>query len=248
MLERLSERAGADPAIGLLAALVRVDLAPDDGASAKAPRRDPEDFRPIDASRHGWKWRVADWIASDVNPYPSDPNSTGKPKGRLDPDAHADAVIRALESRCEALGVDPALLPAAALQVAGIAAARGAEQRKAGRLDDARQTAACLSAFGKMLARRDPNEAAFHVVLSVAFEQESKNAWQSQGLRHDRSGAAKGAGRSLYRVTSRPPKHGRANRGRGSPGQAGRSRLQTKEAGGRKPGRRSYFVPTAHLA
>ena len=53
-----------------------------------------------------------------------------------------------------------------------------AEQRKAGRLDDARRTAACLSAFGKMLARRDPNEAAFHVVLCEAFEQESKNAWK----------------------------------------------------------------------
>ena len=35
MLERLSERAGGDPAIGLLAALARLDLAPDDGASAK---------------------------------------------------------------------------------------------------------------------------------------------------------------------------------------------------------------------
>jgi len=70
------------------------------------------------------------------------------------------------------------LLPAAALQVAGIAARRGAEQRKAGRLDDARQTAACLSAFAKKLARRDPDEAAFHLVLCEAFAQESKNAWK----------------------------------------------------------------------
>ncbi len=112
------------------------------------------------------------------SPYPSGPNSTGEPKGRLDPDAHAHAVIRAIESRCKALGVDPALLPAAAFQVAGIAAGRAAEQRKAGRLDDARRTAACLSAFAKMLARRDPNEAAFHLILCEAFEQESKNAWK----------------------------------------------------------------------
>ena len=72
----------------------------------------------------------------------------------------------------------PALFPAAAFQVAAFAADRAAEQRKAGRLDDARRTAACLSAFAKLLARRDPNEAAFHLLLCEAFEQESKNAWK----------------------------------------------------------------------
>ena len=84
-------------------------------AQSSAPRS--RDSRPIDGSRQRLEERVADWIASDVQPYPSDPNSTGEPQGRLDPDAHAHAVIRALESRCEALGVYPALLPAAALQV-----------------------------------------------------------------------------------------------------------------------------------
>ena len=121
---------------------------------------------------------MAIWIASDGNPYPSGPNSTGESTGNLDAYAHADAVIRALESRCDALGVGPSLFPAAAFHVAGIAANRGAEQRKAGRLDDARYTAACRSAFAKTLLRRDPNEAAFHLVLSAAFVQESKNAWK----------------------------------------------------------------------
>jgi hypothetical protein len=175
MLERLSERAGADPEIGLLAALVRLGLAPDDDASTKlrtAIRKLPANRRlPAPLERE-----VASWIASDCNPYPSGPNSTGESTGRLDPYAHADAVIRALESRCEALGVGPSLLPAAAFQVAGIAASRGHEQREAERLDDARHTALCLSAFAKTLVRRDPNEAAFHLVLSLAFGQESKNA------------------------------------------------------------------------
>ncbi len=175
MLERLSEHAGGDPAIGLLVTLVRLDLPPDDGASKKlraaihrfpANRRLPEQFEA----------RLAVWIAEDVNPCPPGPASTNEAKGRLDPDAHGRAVIRALESRCEALGLYPAMLPAAAFYVAAIAASRGAEQRKAGRLDDARQTAACLSAFAKTLARRDPDEAAFHLLLCVAFEQESKNA------------------------------------------------------------------------
>ncbi len=177
MLDRLSERAGGDPAIGLVATLARLDLAPGDGASAKlraAIQRFPADRR-LPACL---EWRVAEWIASDVNPYSSGPNSTGESKGRLDPDAHASAVIRALESRCEAVGLDTALLPAAAFEVAGIAASRGAEQRGAGRLDAARQIAACLSAFAKTLVRRDPHEAMFHLVLAAAFVQESKNAWR----------------------------------------------------------------------
>jgi eukaryotic-like serine/threonine-protein kinase len=177
MLERLSERAGADPAIGLLATLVRSGLAADGGASTRLRTA----IRKLPANRRlpaRLKVEVASWIANDCNPYLSDPNSTGESTDRLDPYAHADAVIRALESRCEALGVGPSLLPVAAIQVAGIAASRGHEQRKAGRLDGARHTAACLSAFAKTLLRRDPNDAAFHQVLSAAFAQESKNAWQ----------------------------------------------------------------------
>ena len=177
MLERLSEHAGADPAIGLLAALVRLDLAPDEDASAKlrtAIQRFPANRRLPERLESG----VAQWIADDVQPYPSGPNSSSESNGRLDPDAHADAVIRALESKCEAIGLNPVILPAAVRYVANNAAYRGADLRKAGRLDDARQTAACLSAFAKTLVRRDPNEAAFHQVLGAAFAQESKNAWQ----------------------------------------------------------------------
>ncbi len=96
--------------------------------------------------------------------------------GSPDPDVHARAVILALDSTCEALGAYPAVLPDAARHVCGIAVVRGFEQRKARRLGDARWTAASLLAFGKLLVRRDPNEAAFHVVLSEAFNQEAKNA------------------------------------------------------------------------
>jgi len=177
MLERLGEHAGGDPVIGLLATLVRLDLAPDNGASAKlraALQRFPANQR---LPEH-IETRVRDWIASDVNPYPSGLSPTGEPMGRLDPDAHADLVIQGLESRCAALGVDHSLLPAAALRVAGIAAIRGSEQRKAGLFDDARRTAACLSAFAKRLARRNPDEAAFHLLLGQAFQQEAKNAWK----------------------------------------------------------------------
>ncbi len=177
MLEHPGGSGGGDPAIGLLAALGRAELAAHDGAIAilraaiqrfPAHRGLPE---LIEVS-------VVDWIVGDVNPYPSGPNPTGEPLGRLDPDAHADQVIRALESRCEALGLAHSLLPTVAFRVANIAAGRGAEQRKAGLLDDARRTAACLHAFANRLLRSDPDNATFHLVLSEAFAQESKNAWK----------------------------------------------------------------------
>jgi len=177
MLERLSERARADPAIGLLAALARLDLAPDQSASAKI-RAAMEKFP---AERRLPQWQedtLALWIAGDIQAYSTDPKSTSKPRGRPDPDVHAREVIRALDSRCESLGVYPALLPAAANQVSIIAYCRAAEQRRAGRLDDARWTAASLLAFGKVLAGRDPNQSMFHVVLSEAFDQQAKNAWK----------------------------------------------------------------------
>jgi hypothetical protein len=177
MLERSGEIAGADPVIGLLAAFARMDLAPDQSAFAKfraAMERFPADRRLPELLAD----KLAVWIARDIQPYPSGLKFTSKPPGGLDPEAHASAVSQALESRCEALGVYPALLPAAAIHVGGIAAGRAAEQRQAGRLDDARWTAASLFAFGKVLVRRDPNEALFHLVLSEAFEHQAKNAWK----------------------------------------------------------------------
>jgi serine/threonine protein kinase len=177
MLERLSERAGSDPAIGLLAAMARADLASDDSVGAAiraAMARLPANGR----FPKRLETRLATWIARDLQPYPSDSKPTGKLQGRLDPDLHGRAVIRALASRCEDLAVYPALLPAAAVEVCGIAVGRAAEQRNAGCLDDARWTAASLAAFGKILVRRDPKDAEFQVVLCEAFDQQAKNAWK----------------------------------------------------------------------
>jgi hypothetical protein len=121
---------------------------------------------------------VAEWISREVNPYPNGPVGIGEPMGGPDAEAHAARVVRELECKCESLGDHPNLLPAAAYRVACVAATRGAEQRKAGRLDDARQTAARFSAFGRMLTRRDVNNAVFHLIMCMAFAQESKNAWK----------------------------------------------------------------------
>ena len=252
MLERLSEHAGGDPAIGLLAALVRLDLAADDSASAKlraaiqrfpANRRLPELFE-VESGGAGLPATSTRIRPARIPPANPRADSTRTPT--------LIAVIRALESRCEALGVDPSLLPAAAFRVAGIAACRGAEQRKAGRLDDARQTAACLSAFAKTLARRDPNEAAFHLVLCEAFVQESKNAWKVKDYTAIEDALRKALGEACTALRLDPRNARRAPRGRHSPGQAGRSAFGTKviavRVGPRRVGRRTLprDGPAAH--
>ena len=177
MLDQLSEQGGGDRALGLLAKMARSDLALDQSGSAKL-RLPPHRFAAHKPLSERFEWKVADWIAEDIQPYPPHANAGGEPEGRLDPDAHAHAVILAIESRCKALGVYPALVPTAAYQVCGFAVGRGWEQRKAGRLAEARRTAACLSAFAKLMVKRDPKQAVYHLLLCQAFEQESKNAWK----------------------------------------------------------------------
>ena len=201
MFDRLSLERGADASIGLLGALARVEMAADDGAMATlhAAIRKLSTNGPLPEFL---RERLAQWITNDVNPYSSKMNPTCEPKGRLEPDASADSLIRALESRCDALGVDHSLFPKAALMMARIGVRRAAEQRRAGRLDDARRTTASLSAFAAKLARRDPDEAVFHLVLGIAFEQESKNAWKVEDYAtiEERLRKALGAARTALRL------------------------------------------------
>jgi serine/threonine protein kinase len=102
MLERLSARAGGDPAIGLMAALARVSMAPDKSASAEiraAMERCPANRRLPERLAK----RLAVWIARDIQPYPADPKSTGKPQGRRDPEV-SDLLI-CVESRFGSVSV-----------------------------------------------------------------------------------------------------------------------------------------------
>jgi hypothetical protein len=177
MLEHLSERAGGDPEIGVLAALIRLDLGTDDSSHMKlgaAIQRFPPNRWMSKLSQA----RVAQWIAAEVQPYPAGRDSAGRATAHLDPDAHADSLIRAVEAKCKALGVYPALFPAVVLDVAAMAAYRGKALRDSGRLDDAREIVQCFSAFAREVALRDPDEPAFHMAMSIAFAQESKNAWK----------------------------------------------------------------------
>ena len=179
MIDRLNGQPDADPSIGLLAELARLNLAPDASACVKLRarlKRFPADTRLSEDLQR----RLVKWVLSDIDPYPSGANALGKPMGRLEPEAHADAVIRAIESRCEAIGFDADVFPAVAYEVAMTATCRAAAQRGAGQFEDARRTAACLSAFATKLVRRNPDEATFRMVKSEAFVQEAKIAWKEE--------------------------------------------------------------------
>ncbi len=177
MLDRLNDSGGGEPAIGLLAALSRAELA-SDATTIATLRAEIQKFPPNERLSEMFEMRLADWIANDIRAYSFGLVSNGAPTGTLDPDAHADMSIEALESRCKSLGVHPAMFPLAAHWLGTIASGVSTEHRAAGRLDDARVTAACLSAFAKKLVRRNPAEAWFHVLLSEACAQDAKNAWK----------------------------------------------------------------------
>jgi tetratricopeptide (TPR) repeat protein len=181
VLERLDKQNAEEPAIGLVAALSRLDLTTDDDAIAAlrtAIRKLPGDER----LPEGLEYRLATWIADDINPYASGPGSTFKFSSGIDPDAHADACIAALRSRCESLSVRPSIVPLTARVLSVIAGGLCAQQRASGRFEDAKLTASCLRAFGEKLVRAKPDEAWFHVILSEAFSQEAKNAWKRDDL------------------------------------------------------------------
>jgi tetratricopeptide (TPR) repeat protein len=168
MLERLSKNAGGDPAIGLLATLVRLKLAADGstiGTLRAAIQRFPADRRlPAIVEQ-----KVGVWMASDVSPFPSGPNGSALPMGRLDPEAHADLIIRALESRCKTLGAGHSLFSATIEDA--LRKALG-EARSALRLDpnnaEARLDVAVLQdkLVGLPSGRRKPNQGSRHAATA----------------------------------------------------------------------------------
>ncbi len=177
MLESPGKDGACAPLIGLIAAVARLDLAADERSFAMiraAIRRFPADEDvPAPASEH-----LGCWIAELVYPSAISMEAAGRENGSAAPGARADAVIRALESNCESLGLNHSVVPIAGYKLACMMASRAAAQRREKRLDNARHTAAWLSAFARTLARRDANEPWFHLILCTALEQEAKNGWQ----------------------------------------------------------------------
>jgi hypothetical protein len=52
------------------------------------------------------------------------------------------------------------------------------DQRHRGQLDQARQTADRMLAFGRLVVERNPHNPTAYFVLATAFDQAQKNAWR----------------------------------------------------------------------
>ncbi len=179
MLDRLNNDGKDHPEIGLFAALIGVERASDD-AAYEALRIAIQRFSADKPLPEMFVVKVAHWIADSVQAFPADSGLKSDPETRPDPDIRAKEIIEVIESRCKALGVYPYLFPHTVQRIGVLAVSIASEQRKAFRLDEARQTSACLSALAKRLILRDPNEAVFHLTLCDAFEQQSKSAWEAE--------------------------------------------------------------------
>ena len=78
-----------------------------------------------------------------------------------DPEAWAVALIAAIRDRCSKLGLADSMVLAAISIVWNDAHEAAAEQRNAGRLDEARATAARLMALARRLVQEYPDSALF---------------------------------------------------------------------------------------
>jgi hypothetical protein len=122
---------------------------------------------------------VANWLALSVGPLSPFRSLSSAATYDRDPEAGAVAFIAAIRDRCSRLGLADSMVPAAISVLRNDAAEVAVEQRKLGRLDDARATAARLMALARQLVRQYPDSALSYRVLSEAHNQIKKNAFQT---------------------------------------------------------------------
>jgi tetratricopeptide (TPR) repeat protein len=128
---------------------------------------------------HAQEGFVANWLALSVGPLSPFRSSSSAATYDRDPEAGAVALISAIRDRCSKLGLADSMVLAAISVVWNDAAEVAVEQRKLGRLDDARATAARLMALARRLVREYPDSALSYRVLSEAHNQVKKNAFQT---------------------------------------------------------------------
>ena len=104
-----------------------------------------------------------------------------RPPRRIDrdPEAGAMAFISAIRDRCLNLGVADSMVPAGDQRRHGRRGWSSRVQRRLGRLDDARATAARLMALARRLVREYPDSPHSYSVLSSAHNQIKKNAFET---------------------------------------------------------------------
>jgi eukaryotic-like serine/threonine-protein kinase len=133
--------------------------------------------------RDGYERMVGDWLALSVGSLsPFRPSPAAANFGR-DPEAGAITLISAIRERCSKLGLADSMVSRTVRVIFIDAVAEAADQRKLGRLDDARATAARLMTIAIRLVQEYPDSANSYRVLSEAHNQIRKNAIRSQDKR-----------------------------------------------------------------
>jgi tetratricopeptide (TPR) repeat protein len=129
--------------------------------------------------RYAYEHHVAQWLALSVKPLAPFHSSSSAAKYDRDPEAGAIALISATRDLCLKLGLADSMVPATIDVIRDDAFVAAAKQRRLGRLDDARATAARLMVIARQVVREYPDSAHSYRVLSVAYHQVKKNAFES---------------------------------------------------------------------
>jgi len=117
---------------------------------------------------------VAEWLALSVGPLSPFRSWSSAATYDRDPEAEAVALIAAIRDRCSKLALADSMVPATLIVIEQDAAESGMRQRKLGRLDDARATAARLMTIARRLVREYPDDASSYRVLSEAHNRSRK--------------------------------------------------------------------------
>ena len=129
--------------------------------------------------RRSHEYFVSQWLAVSVEPFSPFRSSSVAASYDRDPEAGAGALIYTLRKQCSKFGLADSMVPAAVFTLTNDAAGQAGEQRKVGRLDDARATIARLMALARRLVREYPDSANSDLVLSIAHDQVKRNAFEA---------------------------------------------------------------------
>lgn len=131
------------------------------------------------AIRYGYERFVAEWLACSVRPLSPFRSSASAASYDRDPEAGTLALISTLRQRCSKLGLEDSMVPATFPVVLDDAVAEAASLRKLHRIDDVRATVARLMVLARRLVREYPESTHSYRVLSEAYNQVKKNAYQT---------------------------------------------------------------------
>jgi hypothetical protein len=123
---------------------------------------------------------IAEWIALSVEPLSPFLHSSSAATYDRNPETRATALISAVRDRCTMLGLADSMVPAAIDFVRDDAIVAIAQQRNAGRLDEARAATARLMTLARGLIREYPASACSYRALSDAYDQVKKNAMRDR--------------------------------------------------------------------